>query len=215
MNRRSALLGAVLTAAILLPACNRKKSYDSPQAVFDAASAANAKEDWPAVMNCLTDESQDKLTFAMAAIASFMKGFAGLDKDHGKEVSQAIDDAMKKHGLTEEHQQKLSKGMFDTKGGSQDIQSIRQAIAPIKDKPGFVGDIMAAMKKFGNKQGDQQPQQFAGTLKDVKIDGDKATGTVVRTVAGKEISQPMEFRKVGGGWKIEISDKPMGMPASK
>jgi hypothetical protein len=202
--RRRLLISAVLAVVMVLPACNRGKgkTYDSPQAVFDAMVAASAKEDWPGMMNCLTDESQDKLTFAVAFMGSLMKQFAGFDKDKGAEAAKAIDEAFKKHGMSEAQLAHLGKDM------SPDIQSMRKVIEPIKDKPGFVADVLGALKKLGNKEG--TPQQFSGTLTDLKVNGDKATGTVVRNVAGKETKEPVEFKKVGSGWKIEMPDKGMG-----
>jgi hypothetical protein len=203
-SRRAAVIVTVLAAAIVLPACNRKKSYDSPQAVFDAATAAASKEDWPAFMNCLTDDSQDKFTFGVAFGAMMMKGFAAIDKDKGKDVSDAIDAALKKHGMTEAHMQEIGKGMVDLKGPKQsEKETLKKAIAPIKDKPAFVADVMAALKKLGSK--DTQ-EKFGGTLKDLKIEGDKATAKVTRTMGGKETQEPIEFRKVDGGWKIELPD---------
>ena len=53
-------------------------------------------------------------------------------------------------------------------------------------------------------------------LEGVKIDGDKAAGTLVRTVVGKDKKErvkrePVEFVKIDGGWRIipsmEFDDK--------
>src|SRR5437773_956854 len=120
MNRRRAVIGVLLAAAMVLPACRRNKSYSSPQAVFDAMVAASTKEDWPGIMNCLTDESQDKLTFAVAFMGSLMKQFASFDKDKGAEAAKAIDEAMKKHGMSETQLAHLGKDM------SPDIQTMRK-----------------------------------------------------------------------------------------
>ena len=202
--RRGVLIVPVLVAALVLPACKSKKTYGSPQAVFDAAAAAAAKQDWAAFMNCLTDESQDKFTFTLAVSANFIKSIASMDKEKGAEVAKAIDEAMKKHGVNEAN---LPKAMFNKSAPQDEREMMRKVVGPIKDKPVFVGEVMAAVKKLVNKE---PQQEFAGTLTNVKIEGDEATATVVRKTPNKETQEPMAFRKVGGGWKIELFGMPMG-----
>src|SRR5262245_6826842 len=210
--RRGVLIMPVLAAALVLPACKSKTTYDSPQAVFDAAAAASAKQDWAGFMNCLTDESQDKFTFSLAVGAISYKFFASMDREKGAEAAKAIDEALKKHGVNEADLPDLGKDMFKMSAPQDEREMMRKVLGPIKDKPAFVADIIAAMKKLVNKE----PQQkFAGTLTNVKIEGDNATATVVRKTPNKETQGPMAFRKVGGGWKIELFGMPMGGMGSK
>ncbi len=218
--QRAMMIGAVLVAAVMLPACNKStttdtksggdksKTYDSPQAAFDAATAAATKEDWGTFMSCLTDDSQDKFTFGVAFGAMFVKGFAGMDKEKGKDVAKAIVDAIAKHGVTEAHLDQLANDRANKKlAPPEERDLVRKLVQPINDKAGFVADMLAAMKKAGNKQ---STEAMGGDLKDVKVEGDKAAGTVVRKKGGKDTQEPIEFRKVDGGWKIELPDKPLG-----
>ena len=84
----------------------------------------------------------------------------------------------------------------------------------------------ASMEKLGKEKRDilvkrivdgkkDQEEAIGGELKDLKIDGDKATATLVRKKGGKDAQEPIEFRKVGGGWKLELPERPMGGPALK
>src|SRR5262249_51688371 len=145
--RRGVLIVPVLAAALVLPACKSKKTYGSPQAVFDAAAAAAAKQDWAAFMNCLTDESQDTFAFSLAVGAIFYKSLAGMDKEKGAEAARAIDEAMKKHGVNEADLPDLGKAMFKMSPPQDQREMMRKVLGPIKDKPAFVGDVIAAMKK--------------------------------------------------------------------
>src|SRR5262249_14189715 len=180
--RRAAMIVTVLAAAISVPACdptkpgsdskpgaeNKGKSYDTPQAVFDAAKDAAVKEDWGTFMTCLTDDSKNTFTFMIAFGGMFVKGFAEMDKDKGKENTKAIDDAMAKHGSTEANFKKLEKELGNKKATRQEErETIRRIVEPIKDKAAFVTDVMAAMKKAGKKDSDEA---IGGELKDLKID---------------------------------------------
>ena len=54
-------------------------------------------------------------------------------------------------------------------------------------------------------------EQIAGSLQDVKIDGDSATATIV-TASGDE--SPVSFRKTTEGWKLHIDLPTMGPAAT-
>jgi len=47
---------------------------------------------------------------------------------------------------------------------------------------------------------------LGGELKDVEVAGTKARGGAVEKVNGKEIKQPIDFVKVGGGWLVALPD---------
>lgn len=214
MFRRVAIVTALASVILTLPACDnslgtsRKPddkggappavTYDSPQKVFDAAVAAAGKEDWTTFMACLTEDSRDGFTGAVMIGAVMMKGFAEIDKEKGKDAAKAIDEALKKHGLDEET---LKKDMPKGPGAAGGREALKKLVAPVKDKPAFIADVMAAFKKLGAKEMDKN---FGGELKDLKVDGEKATATLKRTQNGREKIEPIEFRKVGGGWKIEL-----------
>src|SRR5262249_52567761 len=106
------------------------------------------------------------------------------------------------HGLTEEVLKKQPK--LDLKDPEAAKKGMKQMLEPIKDKNAFVADMMTAMKKLGGDKKDSGPMGKDAELKDVKIEGDTATGTVVTKHDGKEKSEAIKFRKVGGGWKIEL-----------
>jgi hypothetical protein len=220
--RRALLILPLMGALALLPACNpsssnsggkpnaaKSTSYGSPKEVFDAASAAAAKEDWPTLVQCLTDESRDGLAGTLVMGGMLMKGFAALDKDKGKESAKQIEDVLTKHGLTEEHLKKMDQEP-PAKGSDpkDDMKVLAKLIEPIKDKTAFIAEMMTVMKKVADKD---TLVSFGNELKDLKIDGDTARGTFLMKQGGKEKQEPIEFRKGSNGWKIQKQFGPKGM----
>ena len=61
---------------------------------------------------------------------------------------------------------------------------------------------------------DSKKEESASTLKDLEIKGDKATGTKVKEVDGKEVREPIEFLKVGRSWRL-VAEKPGKTPKDK
>ncbi len=210
MKTGSALLIApVLAGLVLVPACNssssRSPSYSSPQEVFNAASGAAAKEDWETFSNCLTEDSRNNVAGMLVISATFMKAFGEMDKTKGKERFKPVDDALKKHGVTDEMLKSKDINPINPDANAQ-RQMIAKLAEPIKDKAAFIGDMMRALKQVSDSKNSMTPLE--GELKDVKVDGDTAKGTYVSKKGGKEKSEPIEFRKVDGGWKIELPMTP-------
>ena len=81
---------------------------------------------------------------------------------------------------------------------------MKELAVPIKDKPAFIGDMSAALEEMNPGESTTLSFQSA-TLKDVKIDGEKATGTITRTVKGRTGDQPIHFTKIDGGWLVDIT----------
>jgi hypothetical protein len=190
----------VLTWGGLYPgaAIAQADKHATPQAAFDAANATFQKADWKAHAACYTDEALEANAGALVFIAEFTRAFAkpGLSEKQDK-LLKDIDAIFAKHGLTKE----VLKAMPD---GGKDAATQRQAFRArgkiIKDKPVFLGEMVAAMKSGGDaEQGSLR--KMGGTLKDVVIEGDTARGVV----EGKGWELPFAFKKVDGGWRIDSS----------
>ena len=130
------------------------------------------------------------------------KAFSALDKEGKmKDKIADLDRIMDKHGLTKEAMAKL----MPTKD-PKEIEKNNKAITTIvKDKPAFVGDVMKWLESANPGKSKGGPLDEA-TLKDLKVDGNKATGTVLTKTGDKEKEEPMEFAKVGGGWRIVLPE---------
>ena len=205
-NSRTVAAGMVL-AILLLPAlhgCGSKggATHATPDDVFQAAKAAAAKEDWKGFCDCLTDDSRDTFAGGMAFAGVMMKAFGELGGKEAQGKLKPIDDVLSKHGLTEENLKKMEKAP-PLGGGEKDMaKAMKEMAAPIKDRSAFVADMVAALKQVEGKGKDQPPFPKDAVLKDLKIDGDSAKAVVVGRQGDVERSDPIEFRKVGAGWKI-------------
>jgi hypothetical protein len=75
----------------------------------------------------------------------------------------------------------------------------------IKDRGAFIVDVMAAFKEM--VPGKKSDGPLAGAeLKDLKVEGGTARGTLVTAKAGAENRFPVEFHKSGNGWRMEPVD---------
>jgi hypothetical protein len=203
MRPRAAVLTILLMAGVLgltdAQAQDKEPAgFATPKAVFDAAVKASKAKDFKAFAAVFTPESQGKLAGQLAGLGVMFKAFSAFDKEGKmKDKLADFDKIMDKHGLTKEVMGKLKQ----TKD-PEEIKANNAVIAKaIKDKPGFVGDVMKWLDAANPGKNKGGPLDEA-TLKDVKITGDKATGTVVT----KEKEEPMEFAKVGGGWRIVLPE---------
>ena len=203
MRPRAAMLTTLLMAGVLglsnARALDKEPAvFATPQAAFDAAVKASKAKDFKAFAAVFTPESQAKLAGQLAGLGVMFKAFSAFDKEGKmKDKLADLDKIMDKHGLTKDVMGKLKQ----TKA-PKEIEANNKVIADaVKDKPAFVGDVMKWLDAANPGKNKGGPLDEA-TLEGVTITGDKATGTVVT----KEKKEPMEFAKVGGGWRIVLSE---------
>ncbi len=191
------------------------KVYDTPQEAFKALKEAAGNEDWKTVCTIITDDSLNTMTVGGALGAAFVKDFLGgiAKKDKTGKLEQIlkdIDGVLKKHGLTEEVLKDINpKVLFDpetTKDPAKTKMVMAKVAGKVKDRCGFLKDLFKALP---SKDGSPLATLAAAEVKDIKVNGDTAKGVLITRKGGKEKEGPIEFRKVGGGWKVEI---PIGGP---
>jgi hypothetical protein len=209
MKRRGIVLGGLLACFVLTGLAVRGDSapgkeaiYDSPKAVFAAAQAASKKGDVPALLACLTSDSELLLTGELAARVSLLRGLASLDKTgKAQEKLKPVEDVLARHKLTEEAIRKAA----GAKAKGEIGKTLRGIGAQVKDRPKFCAEMLSAWEMATPNR---RPRPFVGLdLADVKINGDRATGTLVAQVNEKEKrEEPIEFARVGGSWKIVLPE---------
>ncbi len=185
----------------------RGKVYATPQDVFAAADKAAKKDDWKALYSCLTPDSRETITGGLVFMGVMFKGFAAAEKtDKAKESVKAIDATFKKYGLTKDALAKVKLDKFDKIDldvpPKQKAVSYRKYATTVKDadRAAFVADMLKVIEKE-----DKKMPKGKGALKDLKIEGDTARGTlVVKLDDGTESSEPITFKKVGGGWLMDV-----------
>jgi hypothetical protein len=112
-----------------------------------------------------------------------------------KKKLQPVTDVLEKHGITDEALNKLSQAEPGEK--IDPVEAMKPLLDQIKDKPAFYAELMTA-----EEQGGAVFEQLGtATLKDLKIDGGKATG---KLSLGKT-EKPIAFKKIGNGWKIDLT----------
>jgi hypothetical protein len=218
INSRTLL--APLLCLVLLSGCRSRpteKVDRTPEEAFAAASTAVEKEDWKGFCSCLTDDSQDMLAgrmFMYVFMVKWMTGSPGT-KPEDKAKVKAFDDVLAKHGLTEEAFKEQSKeAAGDPKGPDVLENPLKGVVAAIKDRPAFVADVMAAIKQLDARAAeDMSPLPKDAELKDLQVEGDTAKAVLVKPHEGKEKRKPIQFRKVGNSWKIELPDDQLKMGA--
>ncbi len=209
MTKPTVAGSVLLLAALSVAAGGTGATYRTPEEVFEAAKKAIAREDWKGVCATFTDNTRDMLAGGLAMMPLMAKGFAKLaGEDKEKEMLEKIKpltDVLAKHGLTDAVLKKMEKqGDKGEKGEEAIRKGLKRLVGPIKDRCAFIAEMITVLKKADGKGLKDGPLPKDAELKDLKVDGDHAKGTVVSTVSGKEKRDPIEFRKIGGSWKIDL-----------
>jgi hypothetical protein len=214
---RMSVLAGLLVAVVAASVSAQAKVYKTPQEVFDASKEAAKKGDMKAYFVLLEPESMKQVAAGLAVLGAVTRADVESDKT-GKVKAQIKPflDALDKHGLT------AAKTKDFKAPKEKDPEKVVKAAKPllelIKDKPAFAAEVLGAIQKV-RKEDDSGFKVLAkAKLTDVKIDGDKATGTVVNTVKDKENKDkekkdPISFTKVGKGWLIKVD--PPAKPKEK
>jgi len=201
------------------------KIYKTPQECFDDAAAAMVKKDRTAMLACFTPEAHKQMAADMAvqgiSMRAEMTGKSAKDKDKAEKDEALLKkykqlfDVLDKHGLTEAATKDLK--VKDFRPTKQNREAV---VKLVKDPAAFAAAFLTALDKFGEGAPRDEPKP---TLTGVKIDGDKASGTVVvkfkvkakdkDTEDVRERKQPLTFSKVNGGWLIdpeqdEVKERP-------
>jgi hypothetical protein len=220
MNTSRVVPAGLALAMLALTAAAQKDDaeaqvHKTPKAVFEAAEAARKKGDFKGFLDCFTPASHKRMAGDLAYKGLAMKA----DADQGraparfKEKLKPIIKVLQKHGLTEKATKKIMRESFST-----DRDKAMRALAGlIKDPAAFAAEFMPAMEKFaGPPPSKEKP---TARLTDIKIDGDRAKGTLVVS-DGFSRKQPIQFARVSGGWRIvfrliKVPDRPRdkGAPA--
>lgn len=173
MRIRCRLAVLCLLPTFVLPGCGGGAA-STPEAAFEGFKGGMVAKDYSSAFSYLTAESQDLLVGVM------MIG-AGFSTFGSEENATKLNEILEKHGV-------------DSKSSNE------KSFEDVKDKGALFGDLLGFLESLSGADG-EEPEPFTGKfetaeLKDVKVDGDKATGTV-----GDE---PMHFVKIDGRWLIDM-----------
>jgi hypothetical protein len=222
MALRNRIAGALVlgTLALSLQGCGKKGgNYSTPQEVFDAFKTAGAKEDYKGQLDCLTDDSRNMLVGGAVLMISMVRDLAPqLGKgDEDKAKVKPLQDLLQKHGVKDELVKQVVGEVFGEalkKGSGKGAETMKKATRklaePIKDQVAFLTDAMAALQQANPQMAtDEQEKRLAmknAELHDLTISGDTAKGTLVTKKGGVENREPLHFRKVEGGWRVDLEE---------
>jgi hypothetical protein len=172
---------------------------DRPQAVFSALIAASKKNDHRAIIDCFSPEAQKAKAAGIGLYAIVdQAGAQAEDRKDFREQCALVLAALDKHGLSYDVTKKFAPVLGDPKKWKQVQQDLQ---GMMKDPAGLYVDLAIAYDKSPSL-GSKTYLMVDGTLTDVKVDGEKAKGTLVVKLGGQEVKGPADFVKIGGKWKI-------------
>ncbi len=200
--KKFASIALMLTISLsLIIGCGSKSKqgsvsgFASPQALVDHLKGKK-HGDFSDLMTVLAPDEFSLVAFSLDFAASFMSKFSS-DKKMKEEYAAIL----KKFKLEDMSSQKPNVKMQDP---NSVIAFANERYGKI-DARGFVTAMEGMVQKFqpDKKEKKVEPISYIN-LKDVKIDGDKATGTV--EMSNKK-SENLAFRKIDGKWYLSMKDQ--------
>jgi hypothetical protein len=156
--------------------------YKTPEEVYDAYVAARVRQDWKAAIECMTDETRDEMLTLLLLAVNLAHSSAKTLEEKAQFIP--ILDVFEKYGPLES----------------------------VKDRTAYYADLIAAIQRTPDNLLLQSAAKSLSVhykdvkLEELKIQGDTATGVVVVQSSGKEVREQINFKKVGAGWKINLTD---------
>jgi hypothetical protein len=174
-----------------------KGGADSPEDAFN-----KMREGWKSgkmgdTLAFIVPEERPAWAFILHIGAAMMVGMAEMMGTKKPGMKEEFDKLIKTHKVSEkptDDQAKLGEVMQDFK---KLVAFTADIYKEVELKP-FLNDLQAFLDKFS---GDESKKGVAKALKDLKVEGDTATGTVVMD-KGEE--KPAKFVKKDGRWYISI-----------
>ncbi|HEX5758280.1 MAG TPA: hypothetical protein VF121_03720 [Thermoanaerobaculia bacterium] len=201
---------------------------DSPQALVERLTAAAETQDFAEVAASLAPPDRAMMSMMMVLAATMMTAFsqmgsqmasgmaeafqdeesmtdeqkakAAADKkkmeEEGAKITKKLEAVLTKHGITE-----LMENTPDPAPGDDPAKNAEKLFADV-DQVALISDIMGLMKesfKDSEKPADSPMGKIPkGELKDLKVTGDTATGTID--------GEPVHFVKVDGRWFLKMAE---------
>lgn len=165
--------------------------YETPEAVYEAASQAIDQKNYAQLSALMTDASQQMLAGGLIFGSSFM---TMNDEVKDKQLKELLS----RHNVELD----INDAMADELANTDPEAMIQKLTEPIENLPQFIGELMTWMEKENEAAGRALPQ--LGELGEVTIDGD----TAVAEVDSDQGNQPIEFRRVNDSWRIHLPSGP-------
>ncbi|MBN2215969.1 MAG: hypothetical protein JW719_01200 [Pirellulales bacterium] len=198
--------------------------WATPEAVFEAMKKAIGREDWTTLYETLSPKSQQDVIHLMLASLQMAQS---LPDQMGGEWMRPLNELAAKYGFDK----------IEMPSGMDGMQEYSKRFAAkadeIKDKTALFADIMKALNDSAKKEphaamggvpgaGESAnatpanilPAIGEAQLADLKITENTASATIKMTVNGQTKSDPIQFVRIDGDWRIEMPTPSAGVPFS-
>lgn len=220
--------GEAAPAPAAAPAARALSGAETPELLVARMKAGAAKEDFGEIAACLTPKNRSEMAMAMYMGATMMVAFAEMGAEMGGAMAEGMagmggEMSAEDKAKAEEQKAKAKEGIAGMKTAYNNLitkyglpampkegepekpeptQAEMEKLFATIDHGAFLNDAMAVMKAMpGEESKDAGPVKIPeGGLENLKIDGDKATGTVG--------TDAFSFVKIDGRWYVE--DLPKG-----
>jgi hypothetical protein len=198
--RTLGLVGVLVASIVLVAGCpgpsggTNGAQYDTPEKCFDAAKKAAEARDFKTFLRFFTPEFKQTMGGMKVLLVQIETTVMPPQDEAGKQKLEEAKAMLKAHGVDVEKLDDLltEAGFKDAMG---DEKKAKAAMAKLGAK---IKDLDGLLAKDLEKS--NAPPDFLGTLGEVKIEGDSATGVVTIEEAEK---MTIHFKKVSGGWLID------------
>lgn len=174
----------------------------TPDEVFKAAHEAYRKQGAKGFLPSLTKDSQKIMTGGMVTNFYTFRAFVLSRKEPNPEAVKLLEELAKRHGFDDAKVKPLATKMPKT--AEEAITNLKALSDLVKDGPAFVEDVVTTLNRF---EGPFPPLTLSppgAVLKDLKIRGETAAGTMHYRYFGMDRSEPIHFRQEGGYWKVDL-----------
>jgi hypothetical protein len=218
--RIAALVAGTLFFAPLLQAAEAPGA-DSPQALVERLRKAANTEDFGELAACLAPDARLEMakgiwvgTTMMIAMSSAMgdmaagMGEAMDESEEGKaNAAKAKAEAEAKFGVwIKRYDETAKKHGLPTLESFEKVEGDPSSLLAKTDQVAVIADFGNLLTSFGEEQQGEKPpsKQIEGQLEGLKVDGDKAEGTLA--------GDPIKFVKIDGRWYIAELPQGSGGP---
>lgn len=215
MTFRSPFYSALLATSFLLaPVLEAAEpGAESPAALVERLRTAGDKEDFAELAACLAPAARMDMAKGLYAGATMMVAMSSAMGEMAGNMGEALGGAMGEESAESKAAAAKAKAEADVKFGAlkksyndvaakhglpsldaEEMPGDPEAIFAKADLIALIGDFGGLIKSLGEDGGEKEKKNIEGQLEDLKIEGEKAEGTLG--------GDPIQFVKLDGRWFI-------------
>jgi hypothetical protein len=169
---------------------------ESPEKVIEGLKKVMWEDkDLVGTLDYIVPEDRAMMVFGVDMFMGFI--FFGMKEEKKKEAEEELGALHKKHNIPQKEEGKEEEPLDPT--DTEKLKAAAKEHYKNTDVKAYFKDILAFMKKYSDKE--QKMGKKGATLKDVKIEGDKATATLEFEDGSNRV---VEFLEIDGRWFITL-----------